>query len=191
MKEFKRIKTNTNVYPERLLLLAGAGQNVGKTTFACRLIQHLKSLHQKVYALKISPHFHKENPPKTIFANEQYILSLEDNKNTGKDSSRMLAIGADEAFFLQVNDEHLMEAFEYTMSFIPPNVFVVIESGGLRELLKPSLFFFIKKSNSKEIKEKAKKNMVLADRIIEFDGHDFNFQIKNIRIINGLIILND
>ena len=148
MKEFKRIKPNIKLHPKKLILLAGAGQNVGKTTFACQVIQHIKSLHHKVYAIKISPHFHEKNPPKTIFTSEQFILSLEDKKDSRKDTGRMLKAGADEVFFLQVTDEHLKEAFEYTMSFIPSDAFVVIESGALRELIKPALFFFLKNSNS-------------------------------------------
>jgi hypothetical protein len=191
LKEFKRIKSNIKLHPEKLILLAGAGQNVGKTTFACQVIQHIKSLHHKVYAIKISPHFHEENPTRTIFVGDQFILSLEDKKESRKDTGRMLKAGADEVFFLQVTDKYLKEAFEYTMSFVPSDALIVIESGALRELINPAIFFFLQNSNSKEIKENAKKLLPLADQIIEFDGSHFSFHPKNIQIINGLVKLID
>ena len=191
MKSIKTISTPIDLHPERIILLSGAGQNVGKTTFACQLIKQLKTQTSKVFAIKISPHFHDADPPKTIFSSERFVLSLESEKETGKDTSRMLAAGADEVFFLQVNDEFLKEAFQYTMSFIPPETLVVIESGGLRELIKPALFFFAKRANESKMKEYAAKNMRLADRVIQFDGEAFDFQIEKVVYKNGQIKLND
>ena len=96
--------TEITIHTERIILLSGNGQNVGKTTFACQLIKHLKNLNQKVYALKITPHFHTETPSHCIFKDDRFILSLEKDINTGKDSSRFLEAGADESFVLQVKD---------------------------------------------------------------------------------------
>lgn len=190
MKKINTISTNIDLYPKRIILLSGAGQDVGKTTFACDLIKYLKRHTKKVYALKISPHIHDTTPPKTIFNNEHFILSLEQETNTGKDSSRMKAAGADEVFFLQVKDQHLEEAINYTMSFVPPEVIIVIESGGLRKLIKPAIFFFIEALNKDTMKENAQENRLLADKIIKFDGRDFNFQLKNIKLFGEKIELN-
>ena len=190
MKNIKTISATVNSHPKRIILLAGAKQNVGKTTFACEIINHIKSLKKKVYAIKISPHFHDKTPPRTIFSDHRFILSLEQETTTLKDSSRMKAAGADEVFFLQVKDLHLKEAFNYTLSMIPPDDFIVIESGGLRNILKPALFFFLESVNKGTIKENAQANRLLADKIVEFDGDDFNFQIKNIKIVEGKIELN-
>lgn len=181
----------TEIHPERLILLSGAGQNVGKTTFACQLIQHLKKLNQKVYALKICPHFHNVTPPKVIFGDDRFILSLEDKIETGKDSSRMLAAGSDESFFLQVKDEFLEEAFSHAISMMPPEVFVVIESGALRHIIKPALYFFIMRKHMEIIKEGALKNQVMADRIVTFHENQFDFNLESIQISKGRIYLND
>ena len=189
MKKIKTISANIEPYPERIILLSGAGQNVGKTTFVCELIQYLKMLGHQVFTLKVSPHFHDESPPNTIFSNERFILSLEKQTDKGKDTYRMKKAGANEVFFLQVKDEFLDEAFNYTMSFIPPEVLLIIESGGLREILKPALFFFIERINMTSIKDNAKHNRLLADKIIVFDGQGFDFQLKNIKIIGTEIKL--
>ena len=191
MEKIKTISTPIDLHPERIILLSGAGQNVGKTTFACQLIKQLKAQNQKVFAIKISPHFHDVDTPNTIFRSKHFVLSLEREKETGKDTSRMLTAGANEVFFLQVNDHFLKEAFNYTMSFIPSETLVVIESGGLREILKPALFFFLKRADESEIKEYAAKNMMLADCIIQFDGEAFDFRVENVLYKNAQIKLND
>jgi len=183
--------TEITIPTDRIILLAGNGQNVGKTTFACQLIQHLKKLHQKVYALKVSPHIHNQQPPHIIFANNHFILSLEKDKNSEKDSGRYLNAGADESFFLQVKDDFLEEAIKYTFPFFPEYVFIVIESGGLRSLINPHLFLFLKKKNDEIIKEKAQKWPELADKIIQFDGSEIDFDVNKLIIENNCIKLID
>lgn len=189
-KQIQILKTSRKLTNKNLLLIAGAGQNVGKTTFACKLINRLKSLNYQVYALKISPHIHQNNASRIIFEDEYFSLSLENKKDTGKDSSRMFAAGAVESFFLQVEDEYLEKAFEYTASFFPEKVVVVVESGGLRKIIKPSYFFFLQRKG-KFIKEKSIENKVLADRIVEFDGEKFNIDIDHLFFKDGSLNLND
>ncbi len=172
-------KANTEFYPERIILLSGNGQNVGKTTFACQLIQHLKIQQLKVYAVKISPHFHEMNPPFTIYNDQKFILSLEKEKTT-KDTGRMLESGADEVFFLQVLDAHLKAALEYTFSLIPKEVIVVIESGAMRSIIEPALFLFFRKGPTDQLKPRAEDIYPLADRMVLFDGTKFNFDVQKI-----------
>lgn len=185
--DFKKAEINTN----RLIILAGNGQNVGKTTFGCQLVQQLKKLNQTVYSLKVSPHIHNQDPPHIIFENERFSLALEKEKNSGKDSSRYLDAGADESFFLQVDDAFLEEAVHYTFSFFPENVFIIAESGGLRKLLKPKFFFFLKSKDNQMIREKAKKWPELADRIIYFDGSVFDFDVNKIIVDEHCLKLID
>lgn len=190
--ELKKLQfTSGNIKTDKLILLAGNGQNVGKTTFACQLIQHFKNLNQKVYALKVSPHIHIKQPPNIIYSNEKFILSLEKKNDTGKDSSRYLNAGADESFFLQVHDENLEDAFKYTFSFIPSDTLLIAESGGMRNYIHPALFFFLKKKGDQILKRKAQKWPELADRVIHFDGSGFDFDVDKIKIENGQINLID
>jgi hypothetical protein len=188
----KKLKhTQLSINTDRIILLSGNGQNVGKTTFACQLINHMKNIEQKVYALKVSPKIHEEQPPYTIFSNENFVLSLEKKKNTGKDSSRYLKAGADESFFLQVYDKDLEEAIRYTFSLIPKDVIVIAESGGMRNFINPALFFFLKKKGDQKIKEKAQKWPELADGVIHFDGSGFDFDVDKIIIESDHLKLID
>lgn len=183
--------TEITIHTERIILLSGNGQNVGKTTFACQLIKHLKNLNQKVYALKITPHFHTEIPPHCIFKDDRFILSLEKDINTGKDSSRFLEAGADESFVLQVKDAFLAEAINYTFSMISEDVKVVIESGAFRRLYKPALFLFLMNDRKDIIKESAIGLPPLANKIILFDGNGFSENVEKIQIKNHQLYWKD
>ena len=161
------------------MLIAGAGQNVGKTTFACALIEHLVKKGQDVYALKVSPHFHGMENEHIIFQDKRFVLSLEKNKESPKDSSRMLRAGAKASFFLQVKDEFLKEAWQYTASFFPEDVYVVVESGGLRQFFRPKKLFFLERKGEL-VKPKSLYNKQKADYLINFDGENFDKSISQL-----------
>ena len=40
----------------------------------------------------------------------------------------------DEVFFLQIKDQQLEEVIKYTMNFVPLEIIIVFESGGLTKL---------------------------------------------------------
>lgn len=191
MKNIQMIKSAVEIHPERIILLSGNGQNVGKTSFACRLIEHLKKQNKKVYSIKISPHFHNEYIPHRIYSDERFMVSMEKNPDTGKDSSRLLLAGADESFYLQVRDDSLLEAVEYAFSMIPHDIFVVIESGALRKWIKPALFLFLMRDKNDPIKASAANFPAIADRIVIFNGEGFDLNIDNIKIVNEQLILID
>lgn len=166
-----------------LVLLAGAGQNVGKTSFAVELISHLKSLNLKVYALKITPHFHQSNPPNLIIQKENFQIALEKDEKASKDSSRMLQAGADEVFFVQTNsDEALAEAFHFVNSLADETVVWVCESGGLRSVVEPGLFLYFKMQGEQPTKKSARWLMPLADRIVEFNGSGFDLSATQVSV---------
>ena len=185
MLEVGKISTelpNHFVIPN-MILLAGAGQNVGKTSFAVAIIKHLKNLGHLVYGLKMTPHFHTTDPPHLIVKTDDYQISLEKDLAETKDSSRMLLAGADEVFFVQTNsDSALPAAFDFVRRLANENVLWVCESGGLRSLVDPGLFLYFKLKGEITQKSSAKKLMLLADRIIDFDGTDFDFSTEQIGV---------
>ncbi len=171
-----RTKVPARFRVPNMLLLAGAGQNVGKTSFAVDAIKHLKKIGHVVYALKITPHFHSLNPSHLIFQTENYQISLEKELSGNKDSSRMLDAGADEVFFVQTRlDGTLPEAFDYVLRMAKENVLWVCESGGLRSYVDPGLFLYFKLKGEEPQKSSAKRLMPLADKVVVFDGSDFDF----------------
>ena len=127
---------------KNILLVAGSGRNVGKTTFMCKTIKNLQA--KKLTAVKITPHFHETTPGlKQISETSDYKIFEETNPNTGKDSSRYLKSGAKKSFLIQTKKQTLPNAFNELNKFLSCKNPIIIESGGLTEVIKPGLFVFV------------------------------------------------
>jgi hypothetical protein len=141
--------TGSDESPEHfpnMILIAGAGRNTGKTSFACALIKKFSQDH-RVTALKFSPHMHEgQNTDHIIFQTEEFII-LKEQALSKKDSSLMLQAGASEVFFIQGDRSRIQEAFDHIKSHLTDGP-VICESGGLHEYVEPGLFFFLKKGGS-------------------------------------------
>jgi len=164
------------------IIIAGTGQNVGKTTLVCNIISENKT--KNIYAIKISPHFHKlTKTDKIIKQTNDFVIIEETNIDTGKDSAKMLKSGAKKVFYVQCTDEYLAEVFNEIKKLIPEESNIIIESGGARNIFKPTLFLMIKHADINQIKIKSAKLLSLADKIITFDNNTFNFDISSIKLI--------
>lgn len=90
-----------------LLLISGAGRNVGKTALACRLIEKYKK-DLPITAVKISAHFHELTPGQKIMIQiERLTISEEQDRRSSKDSSRYLQAGASRAIYIQSTTENI------------------------------------------------------------------------------------
>lgn len=165
-----------------LMIIAGTGRNSGKTTLACQIIRKFSS-GQSIVAIKITPHFH-ENPGNgsVIVNNPNLYIAEERDATTGKDSSLMLEAGAVQSYFVMTTDEHLEEALNEILTRISPDTMVVCESGGLRHLIRPGLFFMMQNPENTGLKPDTAKLLSLADQVVTFDGSKFDFDINSIQI---------
>jgi hypothetical protein len=136
--------------------------------------------------LKITPHFHKNVQSGKVIIDETNIyIAEETNSTTTKDSSLMLQAGAEKSFFIMATDEFLSQAIPEIVKRIPEGSFIVCESGGLRHHIVPGLFFMMNKTSGERIKPDAEKLMLLADRVITFDGEKIDFEINSIEITDN------
>lgn len=130
---------------EKIIMVAGAGQNVGKTTLCCELIKVLTPLHH-LTAIKLASHRHELSPrQKILFQEDSLIIADETDTRSGKDSARFLNAGAKQALFVQSTDEQL----PVLVSWININIdgWLVIESGILGDYLHPHLAIFVADEN--------------------------------------------
>lgn len=154
-----------------MILIAGNGRNVGKTTFARKLIHHL-SESNTVIGLKVSPHIHDLNKDlDLIYLSTDYVIAQEKGQSK-KDSSLMLQAGAKKVYLIMAKQDFLKEAFSLMADELRNHV-VIAESGGLSELIKPGLFFFITNTNEKIIKEHYLKYKPIMVKN-EISGFDFD-----------------
>ena len=169
-----------------LLILAGDGRNVGKTYLACKIIKHL-ALSNEVTGVKITPHFHALDEDKPFIAKNERFVIMEERGITHKDSSLMYQAGATKVYFVMAQQENLAAAFD----FIKPqlqNGPVVCESGGLIEIVEPSLFLFVKRSGSIITKTHLLKYHPVT---VTNDFQRFDFDERSIEFINNRIVIKE
>jgi molybdopterin-guanine dinucleotide biosynthesis protein len=134
-----------NTFLENFIVISGSGQNSGKTTFCCRLIENF-SAENRILALKITNHFHNLDGQKVnvLHRGEGIVIAEETDTASGKDTSRFLAAGADSAFLVMTEEDKLFDALQKLnlMVDLEKNP-VIVESGYLLEVIKPGISGFI------------------------------------------------
>ena len=158
----------------RMLLIAGNGRNVGKTTLACRIIRHLAQKHP-VIGIKVSAHFHPYEKADVVASGDSFIV-VEEKQINGKDSSLMLQAGAEKVYFVMSEKEALLQAFSKLLKLLPDHL-IVCESGGLHKIAQPGLMLFVNRKKQ----EITKAHLLEHNPVrVENDGSDFNLDISNI-----------
>jgi hypothetical protein len=144
---------NPLVYPN-LLIVSGTGNKSGKTSIACRIIESFSDL--SITAIKITPHFHETTEGLIIISEcDGYSIYQETNRESGKDTSRMLRSGAARVYYAKVLENNLSEAFFRIMQNIDADTPVICESPALRNLVEPGIFIIMTSEtnyNKKDIK---------------------------------------
>ena len=126
-------------YYPNILTVSGTGRKVGKTTLACSLIKRMSN-HEKVIGIKISPHFHEVDYHSSLTEKPQsFAVYEEDRIDRGKDSSYMLAAGADKVYYVQTHDEYLGEVWGFLSGVLEKDAPVIIESGRIHNLVRPGI----------------------------------------------------
>jgi len=125
-----------------LLLIAGTGTKSGKTSLACKIIEQFSNL--DITSIKISPHFH-ETTEGLISKSEKkgYSIYEESNRDTTKDTSRMLSSGAYKVFFAKVWDDQLPDVFLEIFKDLPSDIPIICESPALRNFIEPGVFIIM------------------------------------------------
>ncbi len=162
-----------------LFLIGGTGRNVGKTTFACLLIEQL-SQKNDVIGLKISNIKPDDSALHGFHENKlQDDFEIFEEKGEGdKDSQRMLKAGASRSFFIRTNDAFAEKAFRRLLAQIDNNSLIVCESNSLRKYVKPKAFVMVGDIDLSK-KPGAKAVFEMADFVVgAMDIAGFNKIIK-------------
>jgi hypothetical protein len=168
----------------QMLLISGTGRNSGKTTMACAIINKF-SKQNSIIAIKISPHFYKNNQGKIIIMEDEEIYIEEElNPTTGKDSSLMLAAGALRSFFVMTNDQKLDLVLNKILSIVPENSCFVCESGGMRKWVLPGLFLVLDRIGYPMDKYGIGSLKTLADLTVSLDDKDLELIVDKIELNN-------
>ncbi len=166
------------------MLLSGTGRNVGKTTFVCQLLTHFN--HLKIVTVKVSPHWHHTRQGEILLLEEgRLLLARETNRESSKDTSRMLRCGAEEVYYLQyVGEESLLKAFNHLLILNEQmqSKPLIIETAVLAKYIIPALHFRITRSDvppgDKPVID------VPFDSLVTFDGNVFDLKPDKISWLN-------
>lgn len=160
---------------KHILLIAGGGQNVGKTTLVCQLIRRFAA-HHHVVAVKMSSHMHEiDDGVDYIAKTDDYAIVRETIVNMEKDSSKMLNAGANEVFYIQTKPHALAGIVPDIMGLIDDRL-CICESGGLRQNIKPAVFIYLTNGEKKE------KDLLKSDADIVLSDFEFSklkIEVKN------------
>lgn len=160
----------------QMILIAGAGQNVGKTTLACRIIQQL-SKENETTGLKISNHKHTlTEQQKIILQIKGLTIAEELDNSSNKDSSLFLQNGAQKSFFIQVEEDKQ----EDLAKWIHKNIqgWIVCESASIGRFIAPGKALYLEKTEGKV------PDWKFPYQTVNFNGKDFIPKLDD--LINGL-----
>lgn len=161
-----------------ILLVAGSGQNAGKTTFICQLLEANKMLNP--IAIKVSPHVHAPTPGLRVLVEEENYQVFEETDSTShKDSSRYLGAGASRSFHIKANDDQLQMAFIALLPYLQTDVPILIESAALHHVIDAGIFALVINKTGKQ-KPSTAINRKVADIIISSDGRKFSPPVQSI-----------
>lgn len=166
---------------QNLLIVGGAGRNVGKTELVCRLITKV-STDCPIYALKVSAVF----PDETLFHGDhsgegsQEQLFEETRCDSQKDTSRMLRAGARRVFYMRGEDSAIASQYTSLRRQLPPDSALICESNSLGQYVIPGLHIMVK-TTDKAIKPRARRRMALADLIVTSDGTSGFREVRRIQ----------
>jgi hypothetical protein len=140
------------MYIPNLIIIAGTGTKSGKTTMACRIIEQFKNL--GIAAIKISPHFHETTAGLITLEEEpgRFAIYEETNRESNKDTSRMLQAGATHVYFAKVFDDRLLFVFNKIKELIQDGAPIVCESPALRNFVRPGIFIIMSSDSHNKLK---------------------------------------
>jgi len=170
---------------KELIIVGGAGRNVGKTEFVCRLIEKFSGSHT-IYGLKVSAiypaelqhhgHHHKDEAYGSLYR--------ETCREGNKDTARMLRAGAKEVYYLRDDGDRIGAGYAALRRLLPEDALVVCESNSLADAVRPALHLMIRGADG-AVKPRAVAQLNRADLVIVSVGHSGFPELGRIAIVDG------
>jgi hypothetical protein len=137
---------------------------------ACRIIRQFPEL--QITAVKITPHFHETTAGLMAISEKiGYAIYEESEKDSFKDTSRMLAAGAHKVYFAKVWDDQLFEVFNEIRKLIPAGTPVICESPALRNFAEPGVFIIMTSETIDKYKD-ISHLQILSHVLIQYEALD-------------------
>ncbi|MCK4292279.1 MAG: molybdenum cofactor guanylyltransferase [Planctomycetes bacterium] len=177
---------------DNMLMIGSSGANVGKTELACAI---LKKFGKNIDIIGVKVTTVQDTNGQCPRGGQGcgvcssldgvFHLTEETDSGSGKDTSKLLASGANRVFWLQVLRDHLAQGATALLDVIGPDAVSVCESNSLRQAVEPGLFLMLGGRDVKTWKSSARQVREYADRIVVSDGRGFDLDLDAIKLIGG------
>jgi hypothetical protein len=174
-------------HPWRVVVVGGHTRTIGKTQLVCDIIAAFPKT--RWIAGKITQYGHgvcAQNGHDCDCAPDEHLcaISWEESANTGTDSSRFLAAGAQRSFWLRTKQGFLAEGLPILRQAISEvsasvsttdtidsedgdtPVALIVESNSLMQFVKPTLFFAVLDPAKEDFKDSARAALHQADALV-------------------------
>ena len=175
-----------------MLMIGSTGANVGKTELATKIIKKFGA-DSDIIGVKVTTIKAKDGQcPRggqgcgvCSSLKGDFCITEETNPDMGKDTSRLLAAGASRVLWLRVLQSSVFEGMTSLLEITGPKAVMVCESNSLRHVVEPGLFLMVDTAGSRSWKSSAKNVKEYVDRVVISDGRSFNFDIDEIKLVEG------
>lgn len=178
-----------------MLMIGSTGRNIGKTRLACKLLRKFSQTHS-IVGIKVTPItagdeqlFPNDNYKAHFSLDGAYNIIEETNTHSNKDTARLLRAGASRVFWLRVVKERLLEGLTALMNIVGSDIISICESNLLRDVVEPGLFLLVTSPDPNSWKSSALKVQEHADRMVLSENGNLDFDLNQIRIMNGRWVL--
>lgn len=183
------------IYEPRMLLIGSTGRNSGKTSLACRIIANMPGRASLAAAKVTAVDEANGQCPRggagcgvCSSLDGRYCLAEETEPGTAKDTQRLLASGVSHVYWLRVLKAHLAEGAQKMLDTVNAHStggYVICESNSLRNAVEPGLFLMCRHSGDEKVKASAASVRQFADRVVTFDGSNFDVDIGKLHLVGG------
>jgi hypothetical protein len=146
-----------------VIVIGGHSRKVGKTSVAAGIIASLPEYRWN--AFKITQHGHGLESTDAI-ETAGWEISEETDRAGGSDTSRFLAAGAERAFWVRTEPNHLAEAMPMVQYRLAEAKNAIVESNSVLHYLKPDLYLVVIDPGVADFKPSAQEFLDRADAVI-------------------------
>ncbi len=173
----------------KMVMIGAAGRDAGKTYFATTLLRRFSNAHD-IIGIKVTPIERVEQscPHGRTDCNVcaslkgKFEIVEETDPAPDKDTCKLLAAGAKRVYWLRSLKSHLKEAAAALLEIVGEDKICICESNSLRNVVEPGIFLMLKNRNTKDVKPSSEKVAHQADRLVLFDGANFEIDLDNITL---------
>lgn len=173
-------------------MVGAMARGSGRTKLACSLIERFSS-QRSIIGIKVTT---VKDPESGCPRGESecgvcsslegaYEIVEETDANGDKDTCRMLASGAGRVFWLRALRAHLEQGMRALLEITGAGAVSVCETNSLRRVVEPGLFFMVERRGEDNYKASAEDVVQHADRIVLFDGNEFDIGTDEVELADG------